>query len=549
MSSSSSCSNVPDDVCDTEACGAHWAPQWARKARELIFLADKHVLQDGMNWVIPGKLIAGQYPGTKSDRDPTDNLTTMRVQGVKTIIDLTCETDELNPYKPLIGMTRHNFPIVDESADNDIMVIKAANAAVTAMRVANAGVVYVHCWGGHGRTGVVVSVILGRYLDICADVALYLTSVAHATRPYRSGCGQSASPQSSEQIKQVHKIFKGSMVSSAYVSTARRLFAIYNPGWAPPEWVLNFMEGPEYLVCAKRSKCYTMDPRVQLARKVLTERQPVNIAMSLKSYKLDRMLATFGFGGIMSGYSEIFHNHPKQLPPNISVYCYTPINVGEPHELVYRHVMNSVGVALDTKDQPDYRMLFDGNGQCRWSEISRVIREAYICLLTCAKDLSLTKISICHLGGGCFGQLYKSHTGKTGYKAYLEEIWLPVVSEVLNEHGKFLTEIQLLNADFETLKALKIKLSLPKCRFYEGGRIPDAMKDADKAADVLFQNAWDPHSIAGNGNANDESLDGYFGRSSAISVLTFPPTNPFIAMIPIQIPPSPSKVMLQTLYL
>jgi len=47
----------------------------------------------------------------------------------------------------------------------------------------------------------------------------------------------------------------------------------------------------------------------------------------------------------------------------------------------------------------------------------------------------------------------------------------------------------------------------------------------------LFQNAWDPHFVAGNGNEQDFSLDGFFGRSSAISVLTFPPTNPFIRMV------------------
>eukprot|EP00662_Eupelagonemidae_sp_cell21_P040825 gene40825-51159_t len=36
------------------------------------------------------------------------------------------------------------------------------------------------------------------------------------------------------------------------------------------------------------------------------------------------------------------------------------------------------------------------------------------------------------------------------------------------------------------------------------------------AAETLLVNAWDPHSIAGNGNAADQSLDGYGPMSSPL---------------------------------
>ena len=50
---------------------------------------------------------------------------------------------------------------------------------------------------------------------------------------------------------------------------------------------------------------------------------------------------------------------------------------------------------------------------------------------------------------------------------------------------------------------------------------------------ILFTNAYDPYSIVGNGNNNDNSLDGYFGIISAMSVLCWPYTNPYIKYIKI----------------
>ena len=45
----------------------------------------------------------------------------------------------------------------------------------------------------------------------------------------------------------------------------------------------------------------------------------------------------------------------------------------------------------------------------------------------------------------------------------------------------------------------------------------------------LFINAWDPHSILGHGNFDDDSLDGNFGRRTPISLLGWPATNPHIS--------------------
>lgn len=52
--------------------------------------------------------------------------------------------------------------------------------------------------------------------------------------------------------------------------------------------------------------------------------------------------------------------------------------------------------------------------------------------------------------------------------------------------------------------------------------------DSKKIDKTLFINAWDPFSIIGNGNANDNTLDGYFGRITAMSVLGWSMTNPHV---------------------
>jgi hypothetical protein len=46
----------------------------------------------------------------------------------------------------------------------------------------------------------------------------------------------------------------------------------------------------------------------------------------------------------------------------------------------------------------------------------------------------------------------------------------------------------------------------------------------------LYINAWDPHSVIGNGNDGDMSLDGFMGRSTAMAALG----TPFVKSLPIR---------------
>jgi hypothetical protein len=85
------------------------------------------------------------------------------------------------------------------------------------------------------------------------------------------------------------------------------------------------------------------------------------------------------------------------------------------------------------------------------------------------------------------------------------------------------------------IKSLKEKYKINVLKMGETD-VPDKIEgiiDSYSPGKILWTNAWDPWSILGNGNSKDNSLDGYWGRSSAIAVLGWPATNPFITYKPI----------------
>jgi protein tyrosine/serine phosphatase len=178
--------------------------------RPRVYYAHNNIVGDGMNWVVPGKLIAGHYLGSPIKSPKNAKLEILKEHRVNTIIDLTHPSDELRSYAVPDGMRRLKFPIKDETCDNDDMVLKGAKETVRSLR--NRGAVYVHCWGGHGRTGVVVAVTAALYLGISSEMALYLTSLSHSTRKYIGSNGVSNSPQSQGQEEQVHRVVAASLL-------------------------------------------------------------------------------------------------------------------------------------------------------------------------------------------------------------------------------------------------------------------------------------------------------------------------------------------------
>lgn len=127
-------------------------------------------------WARPGKLLAGFYPGDKDPATADQKLRALIRCGVTTIINLMEETEgdhsgvPFTAYAPrFMELAKESglhaaclrFPIRDVSVPTVPEMLKTLDAIDQAL--ARNEVVYVHCWGGRGRTGTVVGCHLLRH--------------------------------------------------------------------------------------------------------------------------------------------------------------------------------------------------------------------------------------------------------------------------------------------------------------------------------------------------------------------------------------------------
>lgn len=154
-------------------------------------------------WVSPHRLLAGEYPGARSDKEAREKLRALLDAGVRSFLDLT-EAHELSPYEPLL---------------RDIATTRQIDVRYRRMSVADLGIpttehmravldhiekeldderpVYVHCWGGIGRTGTVVGCWMVNQEGRTAEDALQrIAELRHATPD-----GGRASPETAEQCE------------------------------------------------------------------------------------------------------------------------------------------------------------------------------------------------------------------------------------------------------------------------------------------------------------------------------------------------------------
>ena len=121
-------------------------------------------------WVIPGRLLAGEYPGVSYAPEITrKRLEAFLVAGFNTILDLTCE-GETEDYKPVLRKQDGHFgldveclqfPIDDfglPTPETMTAILDAIDGALVRGRK-----IYLHCFGGIGRTGTVVGCYLTRH--------------------------------------------------------------------------------------------------------------------------------------------------------------------------------------------------------------------------------------------------------------------------------------------------------------------------------------------------------------------------------------------------
>lgn len=204
------------------------------------------------NWLIPGRLLVGAYPSED------DDLEKIMESGINTFVclnndyghfddkmayaDLPSVDDGtgkiiINPKlfekKGLVTLTGNKFnrennflhlPITDmKTADDDIV---SEFCLTLKKRICMGENIYIHCTGGHGRTGTISAILLCLLYKITPEEALEYVQYSHDQRMADYGnhnytilitdntlknkfaLGQVPSPQTSEQREQVIRIIK-----------------------------------------------------------------------------------------------------------------------------------------------------------------------------------------------------------------------------------------------------------------------------------------------------------------------------------------------------
>lgn len=300
------------------------------------------------------------------------------------------------------------------------------------------------------------------------------------------------------------------------VNIIQKLFECYFENFKPPAWILEYSFKKELLdlVICYHDKHSDMD----VIKTLLTNREPTNIEMN-RLYFSDKLEKYFGYPH--SGYTI--------GSPNIAVYCKTPFVFwdGANHQerqirikSKFVHVINVIGVALDDEQQPDYleMMHLKSPQDCRNLYTTKV-RSVFKKIIKCFKDHSNLKIIVVHgFGMGVFSKF------ATRFGIPHEEIFIRLLQE-------FIYEVIAIRDDAKIIiNYLPYSKILPRIqnKLYFIRTPIDLLIDSYEQKDldhILFVNAWDPFSIVGNGNAGDNSLDGFFGRITAMSVLCWPKYN------------------------
>ena len=137
--------------------------------------------------------MAGEYPSARTADEAERRLQALLDAGVTYFLDLTTDDDPLDPYEqPVRDLAAQRSADVHYSRrairdmgcptpDDMRLILDEIDSAI-----ADGHVVYVHCWGGIGRTGTVVGCFLVRRgrdgTDALAEVARLYNTMSERKR-------------------------------------------------------------------------------------------------------------------------------------------------------------------------------------------------------------------------------------------------------------------------------------------------------------------------------------------------------------------------------
>lgn len=280
---------------------------------------------------------------------------------------------------------------------------------------------------------------------------------------------------------------------------AEKMRSIYIPPFAFPKWVLEKDLWPTFSF-SDTITFHHKEDSLEKVKQLMTEREPCNIGMR-RPYDKAKLQAEFGWG--IGAYAL---STPDSPMPNIAVYCNATVHT--PAKGFFNvHVLNLVGCALDSYSQPDY-VMYKTLPECQYF-YSRMWRLAVRAIQRLKEIQGIQTVKVYNVGGGAFANMPEREFIETVF----EPTFLPLVPELENA-------------------GIAVKGYDQFQKKFNGGYIPGILESpTEDLSTTLYINAWDPWSLIGNGNAQDGSLDGHWGRISNMSVLGWLPTNPHMSFL------------------
>ncbi len=349
-----------------------------------------------------------------------------------------------------------------------------------------------------------------------------------------------------------------------------------------PGWAIGFIKKEElYTEFSKKTEIYFGEKvKKNLVPITAIQRDLINLLASRKNYKRRKLNNSFGWDE--SSYTTHFKKEKeKSLAPNIGIYCYVPykpFNLKtiscrahyppvdkcekcnkakrekystenfEYNEKKCIHIYNAIGYAFDSDNQEDTRYFLTKKNKyykadhfytcndykihgAKKNELINCYVNIFSNIFCCGCKKPINEIIISGVGTVNFAGLYPGN--------FLSEIFLPAFRIALQNWKH-----KLKAAGVNTISYIDVEPNNPIKNIVENevvnnkkfesnsyGRFPEVLEDPrlrDRLKEVMIVNAWDPHSIVGNGNAIDESLDGYIGRNTAVGILCWPLTNMYM---------------------
>ena len=380
--------------------------------------------------------------------------------------------------------------------------------------------------------------LISEYEKICKKVQelegrKIITNTNNNSEPKKSIANKSKL-NTSTYILPVHKPLKlfqkktRQLPVRTPIQYAKKIREIYNKDYEFPEWVIDEKLWNNFKF-DKTKVYYNEGDNLEDVKLMVKKREPVNIGMEQK-YNIEELEEEFGYH--IGAYSN---STKDKLMPNIAIYCRATVKNPNKEKYVNAHVINLVGYAFDNENQPDYiyfkNKYTNTDNTINIAGFKRELIEKYrkMWMLAChaARDKGLKYLCLYNVGGMAFTTLLNDLI-KVNQDNFFYEIFKPSFGFNTN-YTDADTPLNFCNNN--NIKILHKKLDLddeknwriPNLLFYDSKKLVNI-----ELENTLLVNAWDPWSLIGNGNASDNSLDGFWGRSSNMSVLGWTFTNKYL---------------------